>query len=215
MTKPDAQPKHMKKKQVIVIHGGTTFKTRKEYLNYLRNCKITLEKFKPKKDWKIGMGKILGNGFEVLLPKMPNKVNARYKEWKIWFERILTVTNNNIILIGHSLGGIFLAKYLSENLVSKKIIATFLVAAPFDDNGEKEKESLADFSLPKSLKKFEKQGGKIYLYHSKNDPVVSISHFEKYSKILPNARATVLKNRAHFNKEQFPEILKEIKRLFK
>lgn len=205
----------MKKKQVIIIHGGTAFKTHKRYLNYLKNCKVTIKKFKPKEDWKAGMEKNLGSNFEVLLPKMPNKSNARYKEWKIWFGRILPLVNSNIVLVGHSLGGIFLAKYLAENSLSKKITATFLIAAPFDDKDEKGNESLVDFSLPKSLNKFEKQGGKIYLYHSKDDPVVPVSHLKKYKKMLPSAQVIVLKNRGHFNQEQFPEIAKEIKNLSK
>jgi len=43
---------------------------------------------------------------------MPCIENAKYNEWKIQFEKYLKRTDNDLILIGMSLGGIFLTKYL-------------------------------------------------------------------------------------------------------
>jgi len=40
------------KQQILVIHGGTTFDTYKEYLSFLKKANISLEDFKPHKDWK-------------------------------------------------------------------------------------------------------------------------------------------------------------------
>ena len=102
------------KQQIIVIHGGTTFDTYKNYLSFLKNREIKLDRLKSNRDWKDNLQEKLGENFEVLSPRMPNGTNARYKEWKIWFERIIPFFGKNIILLGHSLGGIFLAKYLSE-----------------------------------------------------------------------------------------------------
>jgi predicted alpha/beta-fold hydrolase len=47
---------------------------------------------------------------------MPNKLNARYHEWKIFFEGILSKLDreDEITLVGGSLGGCFLLKYFSE-----------------------------------------------------------------------------------------------------
>lgn len=195
--------------QVIVIHGGTTFDTYEDYISYLKNKEISLEKLKPRKDWKDTLAEKLGDDYEVLLPRMPNGANARYEEWKLWFERIISFFNKDIILVGHSLGGIFLAKYLSENVISRKIKATILVAAPFDD--ENNEESLTDFALPASLDKFAKQSEKIFLIQSKDDPVVSFEQLGKYKKALPNAKDIVFDQREHFNQETFPEIIDLIK----
>ena len=110
----------------------------------------------------------------------------------------------------------FLARYLSENGASKKIKADFLVAAP---HIEKFEHSMADFSLKGrakariSLEKLSEQGGQIFLYHSKDDDVVSFSNFEAYKKELPKARATVFTDRQHFNQPTFPKIIEDIKSL--
>jgi len=200
------------KKQVIIIHGGTSFKTYEDYLSYLKTKEISIEKLKPYKEWKDTLLAELGGGYEILMPRMPNGTNAQYKEWKLWFERIAEILNDNLILIGHSLGGIFLAKYLSENIFQKQIVATILVAAPFDDTeGADGQESLTDFALPLSLEKFAKQSSKIFLLHSKDDPVVPFLQHAKYQDKLPSAETIVFENREHFNQEMFPEIIKLIK----
>ncbi|PIR41698.1 MAG: hypothetical protein COV30_02330 [Candidatus Yanofskybacteria bacterium CG10_big_fil_rev_8_21_14_0_10_37_15] len=200
------------KKQVVIIHGGTSFATYEDYISYLKTKEINIEKLRLRKEWKETLTTELEDSCDILLPRMPNRTNARYNEWKIWFDNITKVLNDELVLIGHSLGGIFLAKYLSENTFPKKIIATILVAAPFDDTeGVDGKESLIDFTLPPSLDKFKEQCGKIYLLHSQDDSVVPFAQLEKYKKALSNAEAVVLKDREHFNQETFPEIIKIIK----
>jgi predicted alpha/beta hydrolase family esterase len=197
--------------QVVIIHGGTTFDTYKKYLSFIKNRPVSLDRLRLKRDWKDVLQEELGKKFGVLSPKMPNKTNAQYKEWKIWFERIIPFFRKNVVLIGHSLGGIFLAKYLSETDFPKKIRATILVAAPFDDAGRK--ESLASFRLPSSLEKFADQGGIVYLIHSKDDPNVPFKQLEKYKQALPSAKTMIFENREHFHQETFPEIIQLIKKL--
>ena len=199
------------KKQIIVIHGGTTFDTYEEYISYLKNQEVSVEKFKTRKDWKDSLEGELGEDFEIIMPRMPNKTNAHYEEWKIWFERMIPFLNDNVILVGHSLGGIFLAKYLSGNLLPKKIKIVLLVAVPFDDTNNM--ESLSDFTLPASLEKFAEQVKKIYLLHSKDDPVVPFEQVEKYKKVLPNAEIIIFEDKQHFNQESFSEIVGLIKNI--
>jgi predicted alpha/beta hydrolase family esterase len=74
-------------------------------------------------------------------------------------------------------------------------------------------ESLGDFVLPKSLDKLNKQGGKIFIYQSKDDKVVPYSHLEKYKKALPNAIIREFKKRGHFDQSKFPELIKDVKGL--
>ena len=197
------------KKQIVIIHGGTTFDTYEEYMAYLNSFELTLEKIN-KKDWKDSLASKLPD-FEVIYPKMPNAKNVRYPEWKIWFEKLFHLLNDNVILIGHSLGGIFLAKYLSENNFPKKIKSVHLVAAPYDT--EHCKESLADFALTKDLANFTKQAGKIFLYQSKDDAEVPCADVEKYKRDIPSATIEIFDDRGHFIQEEFPELVKDIKNL--
>ena len=198
--------------QVIVIHGGDTFETYEEYLTFLKSLDVDSDYFK-KQGWKSTLQNELGNDFEVIAPHMPNKQNAKFVEWKIWFEKLIPHIQDNAIFVGHSLGGIFLAKYLSENTFPKKIKATLLVAAPFDA-GDSE-YTLADFILPDNLSLFEKQGGVISLYQSKDDPAVPFVDLDKYKKALSSAKTIIFEDKGHFTGNEFPEIISDIKDLIK
>ncbi|MEI8067808.1 MAG: alpha/beta hydrolase [Candidatus Shapirobacteria bacterium] len=197
--------------QILFIRGGDTFESYNDYISYLKNKKVNLEKLKVRKDWKHKLQINLGEGFEVFLPEMPNRANARYEEWKIWFEKIIPLLDENLILAGSSLGGIFLAKYLSENKINKKIKAVILVAAPFD--GSTNEESLVYFKLPDSLSKFAEQCENVYLIQSRDDELVLFEEVEKYKKELPNAKLVTFEDRGHFNQEDFPEIVDLIKKI--
>lgn len=195
------------KLNIILIHGGTTFDTYEEYFEYLKSSELTLEKIN-RKDWKDSLYLDLPD-FEVVYPKMPNSKNARYEEWKLWFEKLIPLISDKVILIGHSLGGIFLAKYLSENVFPKTITQLHLVAAPYDT--EIIKESLADFALSKTVENIESQVKKIFLYQSKDDFAVAYEDVLKYKRDLPKSELVIFENRGHFLQEDFPELIKNIK----
>lgn len=198
------------KKQVVVIHGGDTFRTYRDYLKFLKSWRIDFKDIEKKRtDWKDNLDKALGNKYEVIAPKMPNKLNAKYIEWKVWFDKFVPYLRSGVLLVGHSMGGIFLAKYLSENNFPKKINGLFLVAAPFDEKDTK--ESLGDFRLPNNLTKLAKQVDRIFIYQSKDDPAVPLADFKKYQKHLPTAVFREFKNRGHFFQKKFPELIKDIK----
>lgn len=196
-------------KQVLVIHGGGTFETYEEYIVFLKTKEVTLERLL-RKDWKNSLQGDLGDTYQVIAPQMPNSQNARYLEWKIRFERIIPLLNDTIILIGHSLGAIFLIKYLSENTLSKNIEALFLIAAPYKDEPG---ESLVDFNTNYDFTQLLNQSKKIVLYHSKDDPVVPYVHAEFYHEKMPTAILRTFENRQHFNQPQFPELIEDIKNL--
>jgi len=199
------------KRQIVAIHGGTSFDTYEDYISFIKTRELTLERLAQCDDWKASLGKELGEGFEVLWPKMPNGTNARYAEWSLWFGRCALLLQDSVVLIGHSLGGIFLAKYLSEHDFPRNIKATCLVAAPFD--GVSTVESLNDFALPASLQTLEAQGGQIYIVHSQDDPVVPYAEMAKYQAALPKAQPMVFEDRGHFNQDSFPELTALIRSL--
>ncbi|MDD4290261.1 MAG: alpha/beta hydrolase [Patescibacteria group bacterium] len=195
--------------QIILIHGGTTFKNYKDYENFLKTRKITIKK---RIDWKDDyFNNSLGRNFEIIKPKMPLKDNAKYNEWKIHFERYFPFIRDNVILIGTSLGGIFLAKYLSENNFPKKILSIYLICPPFDNTLINE-NLVGGFKLKSSLSNIEKNCKNIILLFSKNDNVVPISHADKYKKLLKNTKIIIYKNKnGHFKIQKFPELIKMLK----
>lgn len=199
------------KTQVVVIHGGDTFDTYEEYLKFLKDYKVESVDYFTRVDWKQKLGERLGVDFQVIAPQMPNKNNCKYSEWKIWFRKLVPFLSDGVIFVGHSMGGIFVAKYLSEEDFPKKIKATFLVGAPFDicTDGS----GLGDFILSDNLVRFTEQGGKIYLYQSKDDPAVPFSNVEQYQKHLPAAELAVFSDRGHFSGEELPELVEAIKKI--
>jgi predicted alpha/beta hydrolase family esterase len=198
------------KKQVLFIHGGEVFSRYTNYIKFISDYKLDLNKKKPKK-WKHSLSDKLGRNYEVIMTEMPCALNSKYKEWKIWFEKYIPFLKSPVILVGHSLGAIFLVKYLSENKLKKKIKGTFLVAAPYDDKDSW--FSLDDFKIKKDLSLLTKQGGEVTFYFSEDDFEVPFVDAAKYQKALPDANYRIFKKRGHFLAPSFPEIVRDIKNL--
>jgi len=202
-----------KKIQIVFIHGGMTFKNRKDYVRYLKTKKISIEK---RVRWDGDyLDTKLGRKFEIIRPRMPLPEYATYGDWKIYFERYIPFLRHNVILIGGSLGGIFLAKYLSEHKFPKKILATYLVCPPFDNITDKiasSEDLVGGFKLKANLSLLEKNSKKLYLLFSKDDDSVPVSHARKYRKKLKNAKIIIYKSKnGHFKIPTFPEIIRMIK----
>lgn len=197
------------KKSLVIIHGGTTFDTYEEYWDYLVNSMLTLESLN-RKDWKDCLQDKLPE-FETIYLRMPNKNNARYPEWKLWFEKLIPLLQNEVVLVGHSLGGTFLAKYLSENNISKKIVQLNLVAPAYDS--EVVKDSLADFALSKKVSNIQEQVDSIIIYQSKDDFAVAYQDALTYQEDMPEAELMMFEDRGHFLQSEFPELVENIRRL--
>ncbi|GAB4219942.1 MAG: hypothetical protein Fur009_8290 [Candidatus Microgenomates bacterium] len=201
----------LQKPFLIYIHGGTTFKKRSDYLNYLKNKEVNLEE---QKKWSGEyLEEALKSNFNLIRIKMPLKENARYKDWKIIFEKYLKLLkqkNTLTVFLGYSLGSIFLIKYFSENKVDLKLKSIHLVAPPFDNSNSVEELS-GGFRLGKNLRLFSKQFKSIYFYFSKDDQIVGRYHWQKYQEKLPQAKFLIFKNKnGHFRVEKFPELIKNL-----
>lgn len=202
-------------KQVFFIHGGTSaFDTYEQFIDYLKGMKVDLANAN-KRAWPQLLQESLGPDYEVFWLRMPNRENAKYEEWRIWFSKYVPLIQNGAVLIGHSLGAIFLAKYLATEDVPVTIAGTFLVAAPHTSGGSGEySRDMGQFTPPDNLEKFAQQGGAIFLYHSKDDPVVSFAELAKYQAALPSATVRIFEDRGHFyGQESFPELVADIKAL--
>lgn len=198
------------KTQIFYIHGGMTLKSKRDYLHFLKSRSISIEE---KMKWSGAyLKKKLGANFQIIKPRMPLQDNARYNEWAIHFKRYFPHLRNNIILIGESLGGVFLAKYLSENKFPNKILSVYLVCPPFDNTLTGE-DLVGGFILKSNLSMLEKNSKSLNLLFSKNDSVVPVSHAKKYADKLKKANIIIYKHiKGHFEISEFPEIIEMIKR---
>ena len=194
-------------KQVCIIHGGSTYDSEHHYLEDLKSMEVKYIRLLYGKRWKNWLGEELPD-YDVLVPELPNKAYAKYEEWALYFSKIIPFLKSDAILIGHSLGGIFIAKYLNEHpeLHFEKVA---LVAAPFNDTSS---ESLASFTLPEDLSVLNKAADEFAIFHSKDDKVVPYEEAIKYSDVLDSNTLRLFVDRGHFNQETFPEILDFIKK---
>ncbi len=204
------------KKSVIYIHGGDSFGNYEDFLQHLRTRTIRdLPWSTSLPSWKRSLPVDLGEDFEVFLPSMPNSHNARYIEWKIWFERYFDYLHDGVILIGCSLGGMFLAKYLSENTLPVKVAALYLLAAPSGEFVYDPKDGdCTDFTFSSTdWATVGEKVPKIHIWHSEDDFVVPVAEAYWYKKHLPVAELRIFKDKNHFLLPDLPEILKSVRNL--
>jgi len=193
------------KHQICIIHGGRTFRSQKDYQEFLEKHYISLD-YQP--TWSVDyFDRILSDECEIIRPKMPHFRNAKYENWKIYFEKYIALLEDNVILMGISLGGIFLAQYLAENKYPKNIKALYLVCPPFDDTMPHE-DLCNGFKLPANSGYLTENCSNIKLLFSSDDPVIPVAHANKYKNWMPEALLHVFDDKnGHFMVESFPEII--------
>ena len=85
------------------------------------------------------------------------------------------------MLIGHSLGGLFLARYLATHTLPVTISTVYLVAAPFftadTDHG-------GDFIVNDAMLSLLNERYTIVLLHSKDDQIVPFSDLDAYNTLV-------------------------------
>ncbi|MCI5050941.1 MAG: alpha/beta hydrolase [Candidatus Pacebacteria bacterium] len=197
------------KQQVVHIHGGMPAINHENYINMIGAW--SYDPFKISNRWSKRYLDFLNENYEIIRPEMPNKDYANYQAWSIWFEKVIPYLRDNVILIGHSLGGGFLMKWLSINILPVSIKQLHLVAPTNNHNSED--YNLGDFINNEFPGNFSENNiPQIYIYHSEDDPEVPLQESESYHKQLQNSELIRFKNRGHFLDETFPELFANIKR---
>lgn len=210
--------KHSTKQQVVVIGGGETFDTYEEYLAFIEGTMI----FDPysygtrKPNWKENLRKDLGHRYEVITLQMPNKLNAKYKEWELYFRKVLPFLKENVIFVGHSLGALFISKYVMEKEVSLNSAHALLVSCPYAMKGE---AGYADFGIDRDTMRSTSDtetDGEIIVFHSTDDTIVPIEKSIFPVALENGTPVREFHDRGHFiHDEHFPELVSEIKKLRK
>lgn len=188
-------------KQVFLIHGGDSYESYDEYLISLRDLEIDYERLKLRRGWKDWLVDQMPEA-DILAPQFPNRQNAQYDEWRILFEKLIPFFGEDTHLVGHSLGAMFLAKYLQESPLDKPISQLILVAAGYNS----ETEGYGNFRVS-SATEMHQSAHQVHLMHSSDDLVVPYTELDKFVDDLPMATVHRFTDRGHFNTETFPELL--------
>jgi uncharacterized protein len=152
----------------------------------------------------------LGAAFEVYYPKMPLEESAGYADWKAQIATELSALDDQIILVAHSVGGSILLKYLSEEQVEKPIAGLFLLAVPYF--GGDENWNYPDMNLPQDFATKLPAIARIFLYHSRDDEVVSFAHLAMYAAKLPQATIREFDGRGHQFGNDLTEVAEDIRK---
>jgi uncharacterized protein len=153
---------------------------------------------------------LLGTDYDIQYPQMPSDESLPDFGWLKTIKDELSAINNEVILVGHSLGSSMLLKYLSENESTKAIAGIFLIATPFWSGDEDWKSGLKlqeDFAdrLPKHIA--------IFLYHCRDDGEVPFAHLDKYAQCLPHATIRELASGGHQLNNDLSVVANDIKSL--
>ena len=195
-----------KKSNLVFIHGGEIWQDKNIYLEKLEKGEINYFHYSSffedavnssKISWKTKLSDFCKNNqISLIKPQMPNKTNANYQEWKAVFEQSLPVMNSETILVGHSLGSMFLTRYLSESNLDCK--AVFLVSGGLWTTQDLELQDFNHNWVPReNLENLNSK--KTFIVHSSDDKVVPFSKSQDLVKMLPNANFVQLENQGHLN----------------
>ncbi len=208
-------------KTYIFIHGGESFQTHEEYLKWIETTAVewNLDPYTiktEKKKWKTEIANTLTLRWDaVYMPNFPNPQNAKYNEWKLFFDTWMSQISlsSDIILIGNSLGGCFLLKYFSDYSVIAKNEAIqennnesslesglprhFVLGQQNSSQWQKKIVQIhliascieaGDFTPPVNYDFLQKLGNNVHIWHSEDDRVVPFSTGKELSYIFPEAK---------------------------
>jgi predicted alpha/beta hydrolase family esterase len=147
---------------------------------------------------------LLLNSIEAQAPEMPGFYEPNYEKWKEMLERFSP--DENTMLIGHSCGGGFLIRWLSEKNVK---VGKVVLAAPWIDPNRQIIPEFFDFEIDPALAA--KTSGLTIMYSTDDHPDILESIRILKSK-LQNVEFKEFQGKGHFvlsslRSEKFPELL--------
>ena len=169
----------------------------------------------PEENWFPWLRKKLEEkGCKVIVPQFstPPIVPAKISEWFGVLKEYEKDINEDTIIVGHSLGGVFTLRILEK--LKHPVKAVFLTGTPIGirpifnyDRDSSFSGFLFDWeNIKNKAKHFD-------VFHSDNDPFVSLKNGEQLAKKL-GVELTFIPNAGHFNAKagylSFPDLLTKI-----
>jgi predicted alpha/beta hydrolase family esterase len=153
---------------------------------------------------------LLINDISAVTPEIPHGYMPDYAVWKREFERF-DITDETI-LVGHSCGGGFLVRWLSENK-EVNVGKVVLVAPWLDPNKTKGADNdFFDFEMDQDL--VSRTEGLVIFNSDDDEPAIHTS-IKQIMETIPNIKLFEFHSYGHFclgdmGTDAFPELLKEI-----
>ncbi len=149
---------------------------------------------------------LLIKGIFTQTPEMPDAYQPDYEKWKGEFERFSV--DEDTFLVGHSCGGGFLIRWLSENKINVKKL---VLVAPWLDPSRSKTDSFFEFSIDPSIT----ERIETHILLSKDDDEDIQISVSKINDALPGVKQHIFQDMGHFTSEQmrtdkFPELLEII-----
>ncbi len=151
----------------------------------------------------------------VIVPRFPTPEGQSLESWMEILNQYKELINKDTIFVGHSLGGMFLLKVLEQ--LKDPVHAAFFVSAPVGVRPIKYYDSdyaftHFQFNWPSIINKSKN----FTVYHSDNDPYVSLGNGEGLAKEL-GVSLTFIPNAGHINAEsgwtKFEKLLEDIEKI--
>ncbi|MEK7524619.1 MAG: alpha/beta hydrolase [Patescibacteria group bacterium] len=155
----------------------------------------------PQENWYPWLKKKLEEkGHAVFVPHFPTPKGQSLEAWLKVLEDYKKDIDENSIMIGHSLGGLFLLRVLEK--LPLPIKAAFFVAAPIGIKPILYFEGDRDFSGNFSLdwENIKRKAQHFEVFHSDNDPYICLENGQQLAKNL-GAKLTLVPHAGHFNTE--------------
>lgn len=135
-------------------------------------------------------------GFEVEVPQMPETMNPKLSGWFPKLKEVISTPDENLYLVGHSLGCITIMRYLENLEDNQKIGGVIFVAGFTDDLGYQELKNF--FQTEINFAKIKQKAKKFIAIHSDNDPYVNLKYGDIFKEKL-GAEVKILHNMGHFS----------------
>ncbi len=147
---------------------------------------------------------LLLNGIETQTPEMPGFYEPNYEKWKNLLNKFNP--NENTILVGHSCGGGFLVRWLSESNVK---VGKVILVAPWLDPDHHIDPEFFKFEINQNISG--KTGSLTIMYSTDDDPEI-IKSIEQIKSTTKNIQYQEFHDKGHFvlgslKSEKFPELL--------
>jgi predicted alpha/beta hydrolase family esterase len=163
----------MDKPQIIYVHGGDAFENKEDLYALLRSRSFN-PYAEPYAKWRDYIKAELVDSYDSIFMQMPNSLWADYEAWKIWFDKVIPYLHEDVVLIGHSLGGGFYLRYLTENTLPVRVRQLHLVAGVVDG---KDCGGVGGFMIGvENWPGFASAISEVHLWHSEDDTSVPIHH---------------------------------------